>query len=272
MNRYFPAAPTGPEPTFPHAKEDGALLAGDYQLSRRIQTAVLSFVYLMGQTKITEAPDGTLTVAGVDTLGGAPKHWREIGPYLWRDTVGHDRMAAKVVDGKVKAVWFDETVPAFVLQPVPASQDKSWILPLLGASVALLAIVVLSWPVAAFIRWRYRKSFARAGRRALAYRLTRVAALLDMVFVVGIIATVISTASNEAALDGGSDGLFRLFQAVGLLGLSGLPIGLWNLLEVWRDKGSSWWAKLTAVLVTIAFFAVSYLGFAVHFFATSLKY
>ena len=272
MDRYFPAPPTGPEPTFLRAKQDGARLAGDYQLSRRIQTAVLSFVYLMGQTKIAEAPDGTLTVAGIDTLGGAPKHWREIGPYLWRDTSGHDRMAAKVVDGKVKAVWFDETVPAFVLQPVPASQDKAWILPLLGASVALLAIVFLSWPFAAFVRRRYGRSFAHAGRRALVYRLTRVVALLDVVFVVGMIVTIISTASNEAALDGDSDGLFRLFQIVGLVGLSGLAIGLWNLSEVWWDKASGWWAKLTALLNMLAFCSVSYLGFAIHFLVASLKY
>ena len=272
MDRYYPAPPTGPEPTLASAKQDGALLAGAYRMSRRIQTSVLSFVYLLGQAKITEAPDGTLTVAGIDTLGGAPKHWREVGPDLWRDTVGHDRMAAKVVDGKVRAVWFDETVPAFVLQPVPASQNKAWILPLLGASVALLAIVALSWPIAAFVRRRYGRSFVHAGRRAIAYRLVRIVALLDVVFVVGMVATLISTASNEAALDGGSDGILRLFQLIGLLGLAGLGVGPWNLVEVWRQKGSGWWARLTAALVTLAFFSVSYLAFALHLLTASLKY
>ena len=181
-------------------------------------------------------------------------------------------MAAKVVDGKVRAVWFDETVPAFVLQPVPASRDKAWILPLLGASTALLAIVALSWPVAAFARRRYGRTFSHAGRRALAYRLVRGVALLDVVFVIGMIVTIISTASNEAALDGGSDGALRLFQLIGLVGLLGVVVGPWNLVEVWRDKASSWWAKLTAGLVTLAFFSVSYLGFAVHFFTASMKY
>ena len=272
MDRYFPAPPIGPEPTYVRAKKDGALLVGNYQLSRRIQTSVLSFVYLMGQTKITQDADGVLTVGGTDTLGGAPKHWREIGPYLWRDTVGNDRMAAKVVNGKVRAVWFDETVPAFVLQPVPLSQNKAWILPLLGASVALLAVVALSWPIAAWARRRYDHSFSHAGSRALAYRLVRIVALLDVVFVAGMVLTIISTASNEAALDGGSDGALRLFQIVGLLGLSGLVVGPWNLVQVWRDKTASWWSKLTAVLVTLAFFSVSYLGFAVHFFTSTLKY
>ncbi len=100
----------------------------------------------------------------------------------------------------------------------------------------------------------------------------RAVALLDVVFVVGMVATLISTASNEAALEGGSDGVLRLFQLLGLLGLSGVVVGPWNLLEVWRDKASSWWAKLTAVLVTLAFFSVSYLAFAVHLLTASLRY
>lgn len=272
MDRYYPAPQLGPELTFSRARTDGALLAGDYQLSRRIQTTVLSFVYLMGQTKITQAADGVLTVGGISTLGGAPKHWREIGPYLWRDTSGSDRMAAKVVDGKVRAVWFDETVPAFVLQPVPPSQDKAWILPLLGASVALLVVLTVSWPVAAFIRWRYGRSFAHSGRRALAYRLVRIAALLDIIFVLGMVATIISTASNEAALDGGTDGALRLFQIFGLFGLAGLAVGPWSLVQVWRDTTASWWGKLTGALVMLALFSISYLGFAVHFFTPTLRY
>ena len=272
MNRYYPAPPLAPEPTFARAKQDGALIAGDYQMSRRVQQAVIGFVYLMGQAKITAAPDGTLTVAGIDTLGGAPKHWREVGPYLWRDTAGNDRMAAKVVAGKVKAVWFDETVPAFVLQPVPPLQDKAWIFPALGAAVAVLLLLALSWPVSAFIRWRYDRSFAHVGSRALVYRLVRGVALLNLVFVVGMIMTVISSVSNEAALDGSSDGALRVFQILGLVSLLGLLVGPWNFMEVWRDKVSSWWAKLTAAGAMLAFFAVAYFAFALHLLIVSLKY
>ena len=272
INRYFPAPTTGPEPTAPSAKQDGALLAGDYEVSRRIQTTLLNFIYLMGQNKITQAADGTLSVAGITDLGGATKHWREIGPYIWRDTTGHDRMAAKVVDGKVKAVWFDEQVPAFVLQPVPASRNKDWIVPLLGVSVLVLALAALTWPLTAFIRWRYGQTFAHAGRRALAYRLVRLVAALDVIFVLGMIVTLISTASDTASLDGGSDGAIRFFQVLGFLGLAGVVIGPWNLAEVWRDKESSWWAKLTAIVIMLAFFSVSFLGFAIHFLTASLTY
>ena len=272
MNRYFPALPRGPEPTPASAKADGALVAGDYWDSRRIGTKVLDLVYLLGQTKITQAPDGTLSVAGIADLGGATKHWREIAPFVWRDTTGNDRMAAKVIDGKVRAVWFDETVPAFVLQPVGAAHNKDWILPVLAGSVALLAILAATWPLSAFVRWRYRASFTHRGRRALAYRLVRLAAAADVVFVLGMVATILSTVTQTSALDGSSDWVFRLFQAFGLLGLTGLVLGPWNAVEVWRDKASSWWAKLTAVLAAVAFFDIAYLAFTLPLLTASLSY
>ena len=272
MNRYFPAPPSGSEPTLASAGRDGALLVGTYQVSRRIQTSILDFVYLMGQNKITQAPDGTLSVEGLVDLGGAIKHWREIAPFVWRNVAGHDRLAAKVVNGKVQAVWVDEQVPAFVLQPVPASRNKGWILPLLGTSILTLAIVALSWPLSAFIRSRYRWSFAHDGRRALAYRLVRLIAATDVIFVLGMASTIISTASRTDSLTGATDPVFRVFQLFGLLGLAGVAVGPWNLVEVWGDKASTWWAKLTAILVTLAFVSVSYLGFAVHFLTASLNY
>jgi hypothetical protein len=272
MDRYYPAPPTGPEPTLASARRDGALLAGTYQLSRRAQTDLLDLVYLIGQVKIAQNADAMLTVGGIDQLGGAPKRWREIAPYLWRDVDGHDRMAAKVENGVVKAVWFDETVPAFVLQRVPASHDKSWILPVLGASVAVMLLLVLSWPLSAWARGRYRASFAHSGSRATAYRIVRIVAAADVIFVAGMAISILAMASASSALDGSNDWVFRLFQLIGLVGLLGVIVGPWNLLETWRDPTASWWAKLTSVVVTLAFFALAWLAFALHLLTPSLSY
>ena len=271
-DRYFPAPPTGPEPTLASAKQDGTLLAGDYEFSRRSQTDLLDFDYLMGQTKIALAPDGTLTVSGITTVGGATKRWREVAPFVWRDMDGHDRMAASVKDGVVKAVWFDETVPAFVFQRVPAARDKNWILPLLGISLAILLIAVLSWPLSAIARLRYRTTLADAGSRGWSYRLVRAVAIADLVFVGGMIATLIYTLSNTAALDGANDWLIRCFQAFGAVGLLGIIIGPWNLVEISRDRSASWWTKATGVGLAAALIATSVLGLMVHLLTISLDY
>ena len=271
-DRYFPAPIVAPLPTYAHAKRDAALLAGDYQLSRRIETRLLNLIYLMGQVKIAAAPDGTLTVSDIKTLGGGTKRWREVGPFLWQNMDGHDRMAAKVEGGIVKAVWFDETVPAFVFQPVPAWQNKSWILPLLGASVGILALVAIFWPLSALVRWRYGRTFEHQGARARAYRLVRLAALAEVIFIGGMVAAIVSTASNTAALNGSNDWLFRLLQLVGVVGLIGILVGLWNSREVWRDQGSSWWAKTTSVAIVAALASASTLAVMLQFFSLKLDY
>jgi CubicO group peptidase (beta-lactamase class C family) len=271
-DRYFPAPATGPEPTLSSAKRDGALLAGDYRLSRRVQTDLLDFVYLMGQTKIVMAPDATLTVSGITTVGEATKRWREVAPFVWRDMDGHDRMAASVKDGVVKAVWFDETVPAFVLQPVPAAHNKNWILPLLGVSLVILLIVALSWPLSAIARRRSGGPFGVAGSRAWSYRLVRVVAIADLVFVVGMVTTIIYTASKTTALEGSNDWVLRLFQVFGAVGLLGVVIGPWNLVEIWRDRSARGWAKTMGVGLATALIATSVLGLMLHLLTISLNY
>jgi len=37
-------------------------------------------------------------------LNGKPRHWTETAPFLWIDPDSHERLAAKVVDGKVVPV------------------------------------------------------------------------------------------------------------------------------------------------------------------------
>jgi CubicO group peptidase (beta-lactamase class C family) len=271
-DRYFPAPSAEPEPTLASAKRDGALLAGDYQLSRRVQTDLLDFIYLIGQTKIVMAPDDTLTVSGTTTIGGTTKRWREVAPFVWRDIDGHDRMAASVKDGVVKAVWFDETVPAFVLQRVPRAHDKNWILPLLGVALAILLIAALSWPLSAIARRRRGGTFAHGGSRAWSYRPVRVVAIANLVFVVGMVTTIIYTASKTTALDGTHDWIFRLFQAFGAVGLLGVIIGPWNLVEIWRDRPASWWARTMGVGLATALIATSVLGLMLHLLTISLNY
>ena len=271
-DRYFPAPPTGSEPTLATAKQHGARIVGNYRTTRRIQTTLLDIVYLLGQTKIVMSPDGTLTIPGVKTISGVTKRWREVAPFIWRDIDGHDRMAARIENGVVKAVWFDETVPAFVYERVPASHDKDWIVPLLVVSLAVLLLVSLSWPLGALIRRRYAQPSSYAGTRMRAYRIARLAALANLVFVAGMVATIVSMAGTQLYFDGSNDWVFRLFQAFGVIGLLGLVAGPWTLLQIWRDSSSTLLAKANSAMLAAALIIVSILGIMLHLFTASLNY
>ena len=181
-------------------------------------------------------------------------------------------MAAVVKNGVVTAIAFDNEPPVFVLQRTPLSHQAGWLLPTLGAATALLAILGLSWPISAFARWRYGRSFSHAGNRALAYRLARGLALADVVFVVGIVVALVNVLSSALVIDGDQDGTFRLFQLFGVIGLLGLLASPWNLVLVWTDKTASWWAKLTSVLTMAAFYVVGYVAIALHLLTLSMNY
>ena len=270
-DRYFPA-PTLAEPTLASAKHDGAMMTGSWWFSRRAQNSLLDVVYILGQMTITMTPDGIVTVSGLKSSAGVPIQWREVAPFVWRQVGGESRMAAVVKDGQVTAIGMDNEPPVFVLQRATGLQQAGLVLPLLGASVALLALVVLSWPVSALARRRYGKAFAHVGARATAYRLTRIIALADVIFIVGMLATLLIMVSTSLVIDGANDWVFRLFQLFGLIGLLGIVVGPWNLVTAWRDPAASWWAKLVGVLLAAALIVIPVLGITLHLLTASLNY
>jgi len=271
-DRYFPAAPAAPLPTLASAKQDGAKMVGSWRLSRRAEGNFLDLAYLLGEAKIAMAPDGLMTVSSLKNTAGAPIKWREIGPFVWQESGGESKMAAVVKDGAVTAIAFDNEPPVFVLQRTPLSRQSGLLFPILGAATGLLAILGLSWPISAFVRWRYGKSFAHTGRRATAYRLVRGLALVEVVFVVGIVMALVNVLSSALVIDGEQDATFRVFQLLGVIGLLGLVAGPWNLVLTWGDKTASWWAKLISLLSTAAFYAVAIIAVMIHLLTFSMNY
>ena len=93
-------------------------------------------------------------------LNGKPRHWVEIAPFVWRDTGSHDRLAAKVVDGKAVRFSFDE------LSPVHGVRARALVS---GRRVAAADALRRSrragadgvlWPIAAIVRRRYGATLA----------------------------------------------------------------------------------------------------------------
>jgi CubicO group peptidase (beta-lactamase class C family) len=271
-DRYFPAPPSAPLPTLASAKQDGAKMLGSWRLSRRAEGNFLDLAYLLSEAKITMAPDGVLTVSSLKNTAGTPIKWREVGPFVWQEVGGESKMAAVVKNGAVTAIAFDNEPPVFVLQRTPLSRQAGLLFPILGAAAGLLAILGLSWPISAFTRWRYGKSFRHTGQRATAYRLVRGLALVEVVFVVGIVFALINLLSSALVIDGDQDSTFRVFQMLGVIGLLGLIVGPWNLVLTWGDKTASWWAKLTSLLTAVAFYAVTVIAVMIHLLTFSMNY
>lgn len=271
-DRYI-ASPIPQEPTWKDAKADGAKLAGRYIMSRRSDSGWLRIAsYLLGQTQVTSDKDGVVTIPAFKSLAGKPKHWREIGPFQYREVGGDSRMGVRMVGGKPDLIMADDLPPVMGLQPISPAMSASWNQPLFYASLGILAIAALSWPLAAWIRRRYGHTFELTGRSAALYRLTRLVAVIDMAGV-GLWTWYLTYAlGSPAGASSASDGIIRGIQLVSIVGCLGSLVALANVAQVWRDGSRSWWAKLSSLAIAIAAVAFVWFQFSLHLITLKLAY
>src|ERR1700719_695750 len=177
-DRYFPASETAAtaidvKTSAAHA----ALLKGHWVNSRGSQSSFLAAVGLLGQTKAGVDAKGELSVP-FNGLNGKPRHWVETAPFVWRDPDGHERLAAKVVDGKAVRFSIDGISPFMVMDRVQWYADAAWLVPALYCAVAVLLLTAVFWPITAIVRRRFAASLALGPDALRAYRLSKVGSLL----------------------------------------------------------------------------------------------
>ena len=263
-DRYFPATAAAPTPLDARtAASDGALLSGTWANSRGAQSDFLAFLGFLGQTKVRVDKKGELQVMGLRDLSSKPRQWVEIAPFVWQDTNSHDRLAAKVIDGRPVRWSFDLLSPFMVFERVPWYENSTWLKPLLYASIAALALTAIFWPVGAIVRRRFRAPLHLEPLAFKAYRLSKLGALwilagLGLWLLLG---TQLLRSSDAAS--GKTDWLVWLTQIFGTLAFfGGLVLILWNLRAVWRGQ-RRWPAKLWSVVLTVS--AVTVLWVALVF-------
>src|SRR6516162_3250164 len=162
-DRYFPAPRPETRVAADTAAQHAAALAGNWANSRGAQTNFLAAAGFLSQMKIGVDKHGELLIPALTGLNGQPRHWVEIAPWVWLDTESHDRLAAKVVDGKPVRWSFDLLSPFMVFDRVPWYANSAWLMPLLVGGIAALLLTALLWPVSAWVRRSYKATLRLDG-------------------------------------------------------------------------------------------------------------
>lgn len=270
-DRYLPGTPAQ-TPGVPEAdaKAHAEQIAGTYTSSRRPDRNFLSLANVLGPVKVVANEDGTITVAMATGAAGAPKQWREVAPYVWQDRDSTDRLAADVVDGRVVRFTMEPYAPIMVFERISAWRALA--MPLLVASLVVLLLTVVAWPVSALVRRYYGAPYRLAGTEARAHRLVRIAALLVLLAMGAALALVVGMLSNLAMTSPDTDVLIiavRLFAAV-VLPL-GAAVAVWNAWQVLRGRRRVL-AKLWAVLLALACLFLLWIGIARHVIGFGANY
>ncbi|MGH6909349.1 MAG: serine hydrolase domain-containing protein [Phenylobacterium sp.] len=273
-DRYFPAGPLRSQHVSPEvSKAHAAMLAGQYDGSQWLPN-FLSLGNLVGQVTVTADSAGRVAASSARGPNGHKRWFEEISPYVWREVGGQERLAAKVVDGKV-AMWsLDSHAPTGAYLPTPGWRDARWLAPALGAALAVLLLSAAMWPIRAFARWRCGAPFPLEGAAAHSYRWAHLAAAAAGLLLLAWLLTVQHVASTFDVASTIDPWILTLH----LLSLVVFPgaalVALGNVWVVaatrkgWRNAGAWIWSGLLALsTLTLLWVALVYrlIGLSPHF-------
>jgi hypothetical protein len=203
---------------------------------------------------------------------GEVRRWVEVAPFVWRDPDSHERIAAKVVDGRVVRFSFDELSPFMVFDRAPWYTDSAWLLPLLIAAMMVLLVTAIRWPVAALVRRHYGATLTLERPALRAYRWSRIAAvaLLTAMLLWGLTLGVLLSNINQ--LSARSDSVLRLLQLFGAVAfVVGPLVMLWNAWVVWRGR-RRWPARTWSIALVVSALVVTWVAIAFRLLSFGLNY
>ena len=253
-DRYLPSGIPHPVTAQVDARTQAAhaaLMSGAWDVSRRADSNFLAGLGFLGQTKVGVNKDGEL-VLPFPGPNGKPRHWVEVSPFVWQDVNGHDRAAARVVDGKPVRFSFDFISPFEVFDRTPWYSAATWLMPLFLVAIVAMLLTALLWPVAAIVRRRYHAPLALDAGAMRAWRWSRIAAVATLV-ALGIWGIFLAMVLKDTGTLGGKlDPLLILAQLASIVAfIGGLLVMLWNLLAVWRGQ-RRWPAKTWSVVLVLS--------------------
>jgi len=271
-DRYFPAPPPDTRVDAATAKAHAAALAGSWANSRSSKSTFLAVLDLVSQTHLSVNDKGELVTPAFPGLNGEPRHWIEYEPFVWRDRDSHERLAAKVVDGKAVRFSIDELSPFIVFDRAPWYQDTSWLLPVFIASVTALLLTAIFWPINAIVRKRYGAALNLDNASLRAYRLSKIAAVAIITAIAAWGLTIGAMLSDFNDLSTRFDSILYCTQALGIIGfIGGFILILQNLNAVWAGQ-RRWPARIWSIVLALSAFFVLWVAFVFELIRMGANY
>jgi CubicO group peptidase (beta-lactamase class C family) len=270
-DRYFPEKQPQALVDAKTSAEHAAMLKGSWVNSRGSRSSFMSALDLIGQTQLGLNAKGGL-LAPFPGLNGLPRQWVEVAPFVWRDLNSHERLGAKVVDGKAVRFSIDLLSPFMVFERPAWYRNSSWLRPVFFASVAALFLTALFWPITAITRRQFGARLILDAPALRAYRLSKIGATAIVAGVVAWAALLGMMLTRNTLLNGGTDGLLRLIELFGIIAfIGGFVCMLINLRAVWTGA-RRWPAKTWSVVLSLSAFFTLWVAFVFNLISLGANY
>jgi CubicO group peptidase (beta-lactamase class C family) len=268
-DRYFPAADAKPPAELPTAREHARMLTGSYISSRGAFTNFVDINNLISQVKIGLDREGRPLVP--DLFDRPLRTWIEVEPFLWQDTLGHARLSAVVKNGEVVRWSVDEVSPFMVYDRAPWYRDAIWLLPSLGAALAIVLLAAVAWPIGVLTQRYWRRRGASIMHRQDMLPSDRAFAVFAWLVVVvsgGWALALVTLVESMSTLEW-PIWLLQIFGTVSYFGLA--ATAMWKLLGTWT-VGRGLFAKAWGVLLVCAAVIILWVALAFHLIGFGAKY
>ena len=272
VNRYFPNPGEPKNEVDPAtAKSDGQAVSGVYEGTRRSQTNFLRIISLLDQFRVNSDKDGVLTVEQNKNQRGELKKWKESAPLVYNEVDGSERIAfRRDPSGKVTEML---PFPAiYEGQRVPWYNNKRILNPILGGNLLLVALTVLLWPVAVFVRRRYQRPLFAAKTDRVLYLLSRIVCLGQLIFI--LVPLIILSQGIEVIvkLSDRINPWLQGFHVFGWVLMAGVILLVVTAIRFVRLPGHGFWFRAHAMLLAIGGIAFGLFYWQYHLLEPSLKF
>ncbi len=262
INRYFPID-SKQLPTLENAKEEARKVAGAYLGSRRPEGSLFRIMGLLSQMNVSANEDGTISVDALKDFNGKPKRWQAVAPMTFRDVGGEDLLIFKPDEnGRMQIVV---PYPFMTFTRVGFLDNAKLILPAVGISLFIMFLTLVLWFVSWLVRRHYGSRLELTTREKQLRYLVRAIFAVDLIFIIGLFAIITYMSSHYDFFSDRGNFWVRIVQVIGVIGIIGTPIVLYNAVHALISKRYRIWGKLQATI-----FALACLGFLWFVYAGNL--
>ncbi|MDQ6809296.1 MAG: beta-lactamase family protein [Verrucomicrobiota bacterium] len=272
FDRYFAAKVPPEAPLAPAAAQaDARAVAGTYVGSRRSESTFLKVGAMLGQSTVSAAPDGTITVDTSKNARNQVKRWREIGPLLFHEIDGPEKLAfRRASDGRVTEMLTQP--PIQEAQRVPWFANNHMTMPAIGGALAFLLLTAFLWPVAALVRRRYHHPLFEEKALRIAFVISRLVCIVIAIWLLVLIILGNRAGTDISLLGDGLNGALRVVHFLGWLIVVGMIWLLVAAVRFWSARAGGIWLRVHATVLALSAVALVWFMWQCHFLDASLRF
>jgi len=270
ISRYFGRI----APRAPSASEDGAdadSVSGAYQAARRGDTSFVKGAAMLGQVIVHAQQDGKIEVGRsvLSAIGGGV--WRDLTPQMF-DPTDRPKEAAFETDERGVVTKMRFSIPSIDFVRVPWHEDRRFVLPAIGVSLAMMVCTFVLWPVAAGVRRRFRQKFGNTSRDRREFISVRLALLPYLLGALAVGWLRQLGMSGSAAFGPGLDPWLLALYAVAWMAVLQVPWIAWVAFRFWRDRVGNLFARIHQSAIAVSAMILSWAAVNWHIAGTTLQY